>query len=83
MEGHGKLTIELANAHLDDTYAMSHDEVAVGQYVMMAVSDTGSGMPPEIIEKVFEPFFSTKAEGRALASVCQWSTASSSNQAAM
>lgn len=64
MEGHGKLTIELANAHLDDTYAMSHDEVAVGQYVMMAVSDTGSGMPPEIIEKVFEPFFSTKAEGK-------------------
>jgi PAS domain S-box-containing protein len=64
MEGRGKLTIELANAHLDDDYARSHDEVTPGQYVMLAVSDTGCGMSPEIIEKVFEPFFSTKAEGR-------------------
>ncbi|MET3858778.1 PAS domain-containing protein [Rhizobium sp. OAE497] len=64
MEGRGKLTIELSNAHLDDAYARSHDEVTPGQYVMMAVTDTGSGMPPEIIEKVFEPFFSTKAEGK-------------------
>lgn len=64
MEGQGKLTIELSNAHLDDAYARTHDEVTPGQYVMMAVSDTGSGMPPEIIEKVFEPFFSTKAEGK-------------------
>lgn len=64
MEGRGKLTIELANAHLDDAYARSHDEVTPGQYVMLAVSDTGSGMSPEIIAKVFEPFFSTKAEGK-------------------
>jgi PAS domain S-box-containing protein len=64
MDGHGKLTIELANAHLDDDYARTHDEVTAGQYVMLAVSDTGSGMSPEIIEKVFEPFFSTKAEGK-------------------
>jgi putative addiction module CopG family antidote len=64
MEGQGKLTIELSNAHLDDTYARTHDEVTPGQYVMMAVTDTGSGMPPEIIDKVFEPFFSTKAEGK-------------------
>ncbi|WP_018902423.1 type II toxin-antitoxin system ParD family antitoxin [Rhizobium sp. 2MFCol3.1] len=64
MEGQGKLTIELSNAHLDDAYARTHDEVSAGQYVMMAVTDTGSGMPPEIIEKVFEPFFSTKAEGK-------------------
>lgn len=64
MEGRGKLTIELSNAHLDDDYARTHDEVTPGQYVMMAVSDTGSGMSPEIIEKVFEPFFSTKAEGK-------------------
>jgi CheY-like chemotaxis protein len=64
MEGRGKLTIELSNAHLDDAYARTHDEVTPGQYVMMAVTDTGSGMPPEIIEKVFEPFFSTKAEGK-------------------
>ncbi|MCK8779703.1 type II toxin-antitoxin system ParD family antitoxin [Rhizobium sp. NTR19] len=64
MEGRGKLTIELANAHLDDEYARLHDEVTPGQYVMLAVSDTGCGMSPEIIDKVFEPFFSTKAEGR-------------------
>jgi CheY-like chemotaxis protein len=64
MEGQGKLTIELSNAHLDDAYARTHDEVIPGQYVMMAVTDTGTGMAPEIIEKVFEPFFSTKAEGK-------------------
>ena len=64
MNGAGKLTIELANAHLDDDYARTHDEVVPGQYVMLAVSDTGSGMPPEIVEKVFEPFFSTKGEGK-------------------
>ena len=64
MEGEGKLTIELANAHLDDGYARSHDDVAPGQYVMLAVSDTGSGMTPEIVERVFEPFFTTKAEGK-------------------
>ncbi|MGU3390626.1 response regulator [Sphingomonas sp. M1A8_2b] len=64
MDGQGKLTIELGNAHLDDAYALGHDEVQAGQYVMLAVSDTGSGMSPEIIEKVFEPFFSTKSEGK-------------------
>ena len=64
MDGRGKLTIELSNAHLDDAYARTHNEVTPGQYVMLAVTDTGSGMPPEIIEKVFEPFFSTKAEGK-------------------
>ncbi len=64
MSGQGKLTIELANAHLDDDYARLHDEVEPGQYVMLAVSDTGTGMSPEIIDKVFEPFFSTKSEGK-------------------
>ena len=64
MEGRGKLTIELGNAHLDDDYARTHDEVTPGQYIMLAVSDTGSGMAPEIIGKVFEPFFSTKSEGK-------------------
>ncbi|MBZ5759469.1 MULTISPECIES: hybrid sensor histidine kinase/response regulator [Rhizobium] len=64
MAGRGKLTIELANAHLDDSYALEHDEVTPGQYVMLAVSDTGTGMSPDIIDKVFEPFFSTKAEGK-------------------
>lgn len=64
MEGQGKLTIELGNAYLDDAYARSHAEVTPGQYVLLAVTDTGSGMSPEIIAQVFEPFFSTKPEGK-------------------
>jgi signal transduction histidine kinase/DNA-binding response OmpR family regulator len=60
----GKLTIEVANAFLDDTYAAAHSEVAAGQYVMLAISDTGMGMPPDVIAKAFDPFFTTKPEGR-------------------
>ena len=64
MEGHGKLTIAVGNADLDDAYARRHLDVVPGQYVMLAVTDTGSGMPPEVIERVFDPFFTTKPEGR-------------------
>ncbi|WP_288428039.1 PAS domain-containing protein [uncultured Agrobacterium sp.] len=64
MEGSGKLTIEVGNASLDMDYARTHAEVEPGQYVMLAVSDTGSGMRPEILDRVFEPFFSTKPEGK-------------------
>ncbi len=64
MQGSGKLTIEVGNASLDQDYARSHSEVEPGQYVMIAVTDTGSGMTPEIMDKVFEPFFSTKPEGK-------------------
>jgi PAS domain S-box-containing protein len=64
MDGHGRLTIEAGNAFLDDHYALHHVEVTPGQYVMIAVSDTGCGIGPEIFEKVFDPFFSTKPEGR-------------------
>ena len=64
MEGSGKLTIEVGNASLDLDYARTHAEVEPGQYVMLAVTDTGSGMAPEIVDKVFEPFFSTKPEGK-------------------
>ncbi|MEB2847494.1 PAS domain-containing protein [Rhizobiales bacterium RZME27] len=64
MQGTGKLTIEVGNASLDQDYARAHSEVEPGQYVMIAVTDTGSGMMPEIMEKVFEPFFSTKPEGK-------------------
>ncbi|PHK95956.1 hybrid sensor histidine kinase/response regulator [Pseudoroseomonas rhizosphaerae] len=64
MDGAGRLTIEAGNAMLDDFYALQHEEVQPGQYVMLAVSDTGCGIPPELLEKVFEPFFTTKREGR-------------------
>lgn len=64
MDGQGQLTVEVGNAFLDADYVLGHDEVEAGQYVMLAVSDTGCGMTPEIVEKVFEPFFSTKVEGK-------------------
>ena len=64
MQGHGKLTIEAGNAALTDDYAVNHADVRPGQYVMLAVTDTGCGMTPDIIEQVFEPFFTTKPEGQ-------------------
>lgn len=60
----GKLTVETANVKIDDSYIDARqEELPPGQYVMLAVSDTGDGIPPEIIAEVFEPFFSTKASG--------------------
>lgn len=64
MNGLGKLTIEAGNASLTDDYALRHADVAPGQYVMLAVTDTGCGMTSELIEHVFEPFFTTKPEGQ-------------------
>ncbi len=64
MDNRGKLTLEVSNAALDDDHASRHADVVAGQYVMLAVTDTGCGMTPDILEKVFEPFFSTKPEGQ-------------------
>ena len=64
MTGHGRLTIEAGNAMLDDAYALRHADITPGQYVMLAVTDTGCGMTPEVLEHVFEPFFTTKPEGQ-------------------
>jgi len=64
MEGRGRLTIEAGNALLDTAYVSAHGDLRPGQYVMIAVTDTGTGIAPEIIDQVFEPFFTTKPEGR-------------------
>jgi PAS domain S-box-containing protein len=64
MNGEGRLTIEASNAFLDDEYVRQHDELSAGQYVMIAVTDTGTGIPPDILERVYEPFFTTKAEDK-------------------
>ena len=60
----GRLTIETQNAHLDDRYAASHPGTDAGQYVLIAVTDSGSGMPRDVIDKAFDPFFTTKAVGK-------------------
>jgi signal transduction histidine kinase/CheY-like chemotaxis protein len=59
----GKLTIETGNAHIDEAYAAEH-EIAADQYVLIAVTDTGSGMAPDTLSKAFDPFFTTKPTGQ-------------------
>ena len=64
MPGGGKLTIEASNSFLDAAYSRQHADINPGQYVQIAVTDTGSGMTKEIAERVFEPFFTTKEAGQ-------------------
>jgi len=60
----GKLTLETGNVFLDEDYAAANGDLQPGQYVMIAVSDTGTGMSEQIMEKAFDPFFTTKPEGK-------------------
>jgi signal transduction histidine kinase len=60
----GKLILETRNVPLDEDYAHANNEVLAGDYVMIAVSDTGAGIPPAYLDKVFDPFFSTKGVGK-------------------
>ena len=60
----GKLTVETANAHIDDNYARERPEVAAGQYVLICVSDTGIGMAQDVADRAFDPFFTTKEVGK-------------------
>jgi PAS domain S-box-containing protein len=64
MPSGGKLTIETANVTLDEAYCKANDDVAVGEYLMIALTDDGEGMSPETVSQAFEPFFTTKPTGK-------------------
>jgi signal transduction histidine kinase/CheY-like chemotaxis protein len=64
MPGGGTLTIDTANITVDEVYAEGRPGLQPGRYARLRVSDTGAGMPPEVLARVFEPFFTTKAKGK-------------------
>lgn len=64
MPGGGTLTIATANATLDESYTDTHEGLQAGDYAVICVSDSGTGMPPDVLAKVFEPFFTTKPPGQ-------------------
>ena len=64
MRDGGKLTIETANVHLDEAYCRQNPEIQPGQFVMIAITDSGLGMPPDVLARAFDPFFTTKAAGK-------------------
>jgi NO-binding membrane sensor protein with MHYT domain/nitrogen-specific signal transduction histidine kinase/CheY-like chemotaxis protein len=65
MPGGGRITLETRNVTLDRDYVLhQEDDIAAGEYVMLSVTDTGEGMPPDVLKRAFEPFFTTKPVGR-------------------
>jgi PAS domain S-box-containing protein len=64
MPGGGRLTIETGNAHLDAQYAAENIDATPGDFVMLGIADTGTGIPAELIDRVVEPFFTTKPQGK-------------------
>ena len=64
MPNGGHLTIETANSYLDEAYARQFGDVTPGQYVLLSVTDTGAGIPADLMRRVFEPFFTTKSHGQ-------------------
>jgi two-component system, NtrC family, sensor kinase len=64
MPSGGKLTLETSNTYIDDAYCRAHAEVRPGQYVLIAITDSGTGMSRDVIDNAFEPFFTTKPSGQ-------------------
>ncbi|HBJ85741.1 MAG TPA: hybrid sensor histidine kinase/response regulator, partial [Verrucomicrobiales bacterium] len=64
MPGGGTLTVSARSVTLDEQYAAMHESAKPGDYIMIKVTDTGTGIPPEVLEKIFDPFFTTKEVGK-------------------